>query len=381
MRTNYHSDQRPAYECSRRADRLTTADLPIHRRVHRGHRGHRAAAGRAQSRRDRPRPGRRRRGHRPAPADQPGRRARRRTRPLRGRPRRTRLPRRSSRRTGWSPAPWKPGGRPNSPPSPRPSRPWPRPSDTLPPLPSRVELENLAADLPGLWQAPTTSHKDRKRLLRTLIADVTLLPETDPAQARIGIRWHTGATDELGRHPAPAARPGQTQPLPGGRAGATARSDHRHPRRGRQAQRRRADHRPRAHRSTSPPCSGSATPTTSPPPPPTPHGEISVADAAQRLGCSIGVVYDWIKTGKLVARRGAGNRLCIPWTEHIEAECRQPHRRIRTPQPRSPPHQTPQRGPETAKMSVPPGTIPFNHTRPTPIRRRRSQHPIAGGAI
>ena len=59
-------------------------------------------------------------------------------------------------------------------------------------------------------------------------------------------------------------------------------------------------------------------------PAPTPYadGEISVADAAERLGCSIGVVYDWIKTGKLAARRGTGNRLCIPWTEQIEAECR-----------------------------------------------------------
>ena len=50
---------------------------------------------------------------------------------------------------------------------------------TLPPLPARSELEKLAADLPGLWHAPTTSHKDRKRLLRTLIADITLLPEPD----------------------------------------------------------------------------------------------------------------------------------------------------------------------------------------------------------
>lgn len=68
---------------------------------------------------------------------------------------------------------------------------------TRPPLPTRPELEKLAADLPGLWQAPTTSNKDRKRLLRTLIADITLLPETHPAKARIGLRWHTGATDEL----------------------------------------------------------------------------------------------------------------------------------------------------------------------------------------
>jgi hypothetical protein len=69
--------------------------------------------------------------------------------------------------------------------------------DTLPPLPGRAELEKLAGDLPALWHAGTTSAKDRKRLLRTLIADVTMLPEPDRSKARIGIRWHTGAVDEL----------------------------------------------------------------------------------------------------------------------------------------------------------------------------------------
>ena len=45
--------------------------------------------------------------------------------------------------------------------------------------------------------APSTSPRYRKRLLRTLVADVTLLAEPDMGKARIGIRWHTGATDEL----------------------------------------------------------------------------------------------------------------------------------------------------------------------------------------
>ena len=67
----------------------------------------------------------------------------------------------------------------------------------LPPLPDRASLEKLAAGLPALWHAPTTTARDRKRLLRTLIADVTLLPETDRGKARIGIRWHTGAADEI----------------------------------------------------------------------------------------------------------------------------------------------------------------------------------------
>ena len=45
-------------------------------------------------------------------------------------------------------------------------------------------------------------------------------------------------------------------------------------------------------------------------------------EAAARLGCSTGTIYDWIKTGKLPARRGTGNRLCIRWTQQVEAECR-----------------------------------------------------------
>ena len=61
-----------------------------------------------------------------------------------------------------------------------------------------------------MWNAPTTSARDRKRLLRTLIADITVLPEPDRGKVRIGIRWHTGATDELtaGRpvHPGTAKR-------------------------------------------------------------------------------------------------------------------------------------------------------------------------------
>jgi len=63
------------------------------------------------------------------------------------------------------------------------------------PLPPRHELEALATDLPRLWAAPTTSHKDRKRLLRTLVADVTLKSAPGDAQVRIGIRWRSGATE------------------------------------------------------------------------------------------------------------------------------------------------------------------------------------------
>jgi hypothetical protein len=182
-------------------------------------------------------------------------------------------------------------------------------------------LEKLAADLPGLWHASTTSNKDRKRLLRTLIADVTLLPEPDRDAARIGIRWRTGASDELRvaravhpgtavRSPSPAVamvtRLGpttDTHELAGLLNAAGMTTGHGRPFDVKAVQWiRHAYHVPA--------------------PNPYADGEISVADTARRLGTSIGVVYDWIKAGKLAARRGPGNRLCIPWTDHVEAECR-----------------------------------------------------------
>jgi DNA invertase Pin-like site-specific DNA recombinase len=65
------------------------------------------------------------------------------------------------------------------------------------PLPSRTEVEALASDVAHLWEAPTTSHKDRKRLLRALVADVTLHCEPGAATVRVGIRWRSGAAEEI----------------------------------------------------------------------------------------------------------------------------------------------------------------------------------------
>src|ERR1700758_4148174 len=66
-----------------------------------------------------------------------------------------------------------------------------------PALPSREQLESLATDFPRLWAAPTTSDKERKRLLRTLIGDVTLFSEPHSMELRIGIRWRSGVCEEL----------------------------------------------------------------------------------------------------------------------------------------------------------------------------------------
>jgi hypothetical protein len=71
-------------------------------------------------------------------------------------------------------------------------------------LPPRAELEALAADLPTLWSAPSTSDKDRKRLLRTLVADVTLTSQAKGDELRIGIRWRSGASELIvARRPPP----------------------------------------------------------------------------------------------------------------------------------------------------------------------------------
>jgi hypothetical protein len=79
---------------------------------------------------------------------------------------------------------------------------------TKPALPATTSLQALAKDLPRLWQADSTSPRDRKRLLCSLIADVTLLPEPDAETMRIGVRWHTSATDELAvARPSPGRTP------------------------------------------------------------------------------------------------------------------------------------------------------------------------------
>ena len=268
---------------------------------------------------------------------------------------------------------------------------------TLPPLPGRADLEKLAADLPGLWHAPATSNKDRKRLLRTLIA--TLLPEPDRSKVRIGIRWHTGATDELAvvraihpgtakRSPSPAiemirhlgpvtptaelarqlnaaglttghGRPFDTKavqwirhayhiPAPatyvGGeisvaeaasQLGCSTGTIYHWIHTGQLPARRSSgsrlcipwDGQVRASCQEliiqSAQLGGAARPRMLPAPPsPAADGEVSVTEAAYQLGCSTYVIYDWIETGKLAARRGAGNRLHIPWDEQVQAECR-----------------------------------------------------------
>jgi hypothetical protein len=59
----------------------------------------------------------------------------------------------------------------------------------------RERILALAQDLPTIWRAPTTTHAQRKQLLRFLIKDVTLTRED--TTIRIGVRWQTEAVTTL----------------------------------------------------------------------------------------------------------------------------------------------------------------------------------------
>jgi len=61
----------------------------------------------------------------------------------------------------------------------------------------KEEVMALARELPRLWNAPSTSAKDRKRMLRLLIKDITVEKRSAPKQAVLHIRWHGGACSDV----------------------------------------------------------------------------------------------------------------------------------------------------------------------------------------
>jgi DNA invertase Pin-like site-specific DNA recombinase len=61
----------------------------------------------------------------------------------------------------------------------------------------KAKVMALARDLPRLWHAPTTQSKDRKRMLRLLIKDITVEKPTDQKRLLVHIRWQGGACSEV----------------------------------------------------------------------------------------------------------------------------------------------------------------------------------------
>lgn len=189
--------------------------------------------------------------------------------------------------------------------------------------PSREQLEALARDLPALWAAKSTAQRDRKRLLRALIADVTLTSKPEGRELSVGVRWRSGAAEqhtierpkkrhEVTRTPAPAVE--LTRRLAVEHTNAQI------------AERLNAAGL----------CTGTGGPFTSKhvqwirwrhkiPYPTTwaQDGELTVSQIAETLGVSDGTVYDWVRAGKLAARRGPANRLYIPFPPEVAQQCRE----------------------------------------------------------
>ena len=67
----------------------------------------------------------------------------------------------------------------------------------------RNRIHALASDLPRVWNDPRTPARDRKRMLRLLIEDVTLVKNQN---IQIHIRWKAGATTSMER-PLPLSAP------------------------------------------------------------------------------------------------------------------------------------------------------------------------------
>ncbi len=190
------------------------------------------------------------------------------------------------------------------------------------PMPPREEIEALARDLPRLWAAPTTSAKDRKRLVRSLVADVTLRSEPAGARLRIGIRWRSGAVEEVVTHRwksavesrrtsadvvalvarlAPERTDAEIADILNaeGRTTGTGR-----PFDVEAVRWVRFAHRIRSRPLLAP-------------------GELTVDQVATHLGIGVSAVYYWIDHGQLEARRGPAGRLCVPFSPEVATTCRE----------------------------------------------------------
>src|SRR5216684_8651597 len=61
----------------------------------------------------------------------------------------------------------------------------------------KQQILQLASDFPRLWTAQTTAARDRKRMLRLLIRDITVTKGREPKLLRLHIRWQGGAIETV----------------------------------------------------------------------------------------------------------------------------------------------------------------------------------------
>ena len=71
-------------------------------------------------------------------------------------------------------------------------KPW-QPSDS-----EREEILKLAENIPKIWNASSSSFKDKKRVIRILIEDVTVMAEPGKPEFTIGLRYRSGYMETIG---------------------------------------------------------------------------------------------------------------------------------------------------------------------------------------
>jgi hypothetical protein len=157
--------------------------------------------------------------------------------------------------------------------------------------------------------------------VRSLVADVTVMSEPAGPRLGIGIRWRSGAAEEVATVRWKSAA--QSRRTPGGVVEFVARL---------------APERSDAEIADALNAEGRTTGTGRPfdvnavrwvrfahgirprrlPAP----GELTVEQVATHLGVSPNVVYYWIGHGQLEARRGPAGRLCVPFLPEVDRACR-----------------------------------------------------------
>ena len=106
---------------------------------------------------------------------------------------------RSTQKTGWSPAAWKPNGKPRCAAQDAEAeldrRETARPGRLT--APANAPILALGDDLPALWAAPSTTDRDRKELLHALLDDVVITADAASRTARLVLHWKGGLISEI----------------------------------------------------------------------------------------------------------------------------------------------------------------------------------------
>jgi DNA invertase Pin-like site-specific DNA recombinase len=61
----------------------------------------------------------------------------------------------------------------------------------------RIRMRTLGTDLMRVWEAPTTTDRDRKELLRTLLEEVNITLQRGQSEAHLVLRWKGGAISHI----------------------------------------------------------------------------------------------------------------------------------------------------------------------------------------